>query len=114
MTTFTRPQVVLEVLESGRSGQTMSHTTVLVTKTSTMKHGSALVAAGTEAALLNVALVTGIIDDLAINNVATGGTLQVSVAQKFCLFKTSEISYSNAGAFVPANATILKVLNQFQ
>jgi hypothetical protein len=114
MPTFQRKQVVLDVLDSGRTGQGMSHTTVQVTKTATMTQGSALVAAGTEAALADVATVTGVIDDLTIDNAAVGDVLIVSVAQSFCLFKTANIHFSDAGAFVPANATLLKVLNKFQ
>ena len=112
MATFERKQVVINSLISDRADD-MTHRTVSVTKTATMSQGSALVAAGTEAALLDVANVTGILDDLRIDNAATGDVVLVRVAHSFCKFKTANIHYSNAGAFVPASATKLAVLNQF-
>lgn len=112
MATFQRKQVVLNTLTSDRADD-MTHRTVSVVKTATMAQGSALVAAGTEAAIANVALVTGVIDDLLIDGAAVGETVLVRVAHSFCKFKTSNIKFSDAGAFVPASATLLKVLNQF-
>lgn len=112
MATFERKQVVINTLNSDRADD-MTHRTVSVTKTATMAQGSALVAAGTEAAIANVALVTGILDDLRIDNADVGDVVLVRVAHSFCKFKTANIKFSDAGAFVPAAATALAALNQF-
>ena len=89
------------------SNKGFSHETVQVTKTATMANGSALVAANTEAAIANVALVAKVIDDPAIDAVATGDTALVSVAVRGNIFNVAAINYSDAGAFVPASATLL-------
>lgn len=114
MATLSRVQVVIDYLTGARTGNGMTHRSANVTKTATMTNGSALVAADTEAALADVALVTGVIDDIRIDNLAVGEQLTVRVAESFCLFDTDKIHFSDAGAFVPAAATLLKVLNKFQ
>lgn len=114
MATFERPQVVIQRLVSDVTGNSMTNKSVEVLKTATMSQGSALLADGTEATLAQVALVTGVIDDLSIDNVVDGDSVYLSVAESFCLFKTDNIHFSDAGAFVPASASLLNVLNKFQ
>jgi hypothetical protein len=107
MSTQTPVQVTFGGISTEYSNKGFTHETLTVTKTATMFNGSALVAAGTEAAIANVALVTQVIDDPAIDIVATGDTALVAVAVRGCIFNTAAINYSDAGAFVPASATLL-------
>ncbi len=107
MTTQALVQVTHGSVGAEYSNRGFSHETVTVTKTATMANGSALVAANTEAAIANVALVAKVIDDPSIDLVATGSTALVSVAVRGNIFNTAAISYSDAGAFVPASATLL-------
>ena len=107
MSTQSTVQVTFGGISTEYSNKGFTHETLSVTKTATMANGSALVAAGTEAALADVALVTQVIDDPAIDAVADGDTALVSVAVRGCIFNTDAINYSDAGAFVPANATLL-------
>lgn len=112
MATLVRNQVVLDKLSADRTGDDMTHRTESVTKTATMTNGSCLIG-DTEAAILNVATVDGVIDDIRIDDAAVGDVVLVRVAHSFCKFRTSLLHFSDAGAFVPANATVLNVLNQF-
>lgn len=109
MSTQQRYDVTLAGLQTEFGGRTYTHDSVVVTKTATMKHGSMLVAANTEAAIADVALVTGVIDDPMVDfeGVAVGDTVYVSVAKRGCVFATSALKYSDAGAAVPASLTLL-------
>ena len=107
MSTQSTVQVTFGGISTEYSNKGFTHETLSVTKTATMTNGSALVAAGTEAAIASVALVTQVIDDPAVELLATGETGLVSVAVRGCIFNTAAINYSDAGAFVPAGATLL-------
>ncbi len=107
MSTQQRYDVTLGGLQTEFGGTAFTHESVVVTKTATMSHGSMLVAANTEAAIANVALVTGVIDDPSIDLIATGSTALVSVARRGCIFSTAGLKYSDAGAAVPASLTLL-------
>lgn len=88
---------------------TATHETQSVTVTATMSNGSALVAAGTEAAIAGVADVTMVIDEPNWDDkeFVVGEVIDVNVAVRGCVFAPSVIHFSDAGAFVPANATAL-------
>lgn len=79
MTTLTRPQLVLQSLQS--DGTFMTHTTLEVEKTATMTYGTLLEADGTESTdtTLTAGTVTYVIDDHCIDEVDTGTTTSVSV-----------------------------------
>lgn len=74
MAELKRPQVVANWLEGAGVTSDMVFTTLQVTKTATMTHGTLLVAAGTEAADADITAgdVAYVIDDLLIDDVATG------------------------------------------
>lgn len=63
MPTSNRKQAILAGLQTEFRGNDWTHKTVEVTVTSTMRNGSLLIAANTEAAAADAANVTGIIDD---------------------------------------------------
>ncbi len=104
MATFKIEQVVLDKLF-----KTATHETRSVTVTATMSNGSALVAANTEAAIAAVADVTQVIDEPNWDDQghAVGAVVDVNVAVRGCVFDTSVIHFSDAGALVPASATAL-------
>jgi hypothetical protein len=104
-----RYDVTFAGLQTEFGGKVYTHEDVVVTKTSTMTHGSMLVAAGTEAAIADVAVVTGVIDDPMVDfeDVAVGDDVLVSVARRGNVFNTDALTYSDAGAAVPANLTLL-------
>ena len=115
MSTQSPVQVTFGGLSTEYSNKGFTHETLSVTKTATMFNGSALVAAGTEAAIASVALVTQIIDDPSVELLETGETGLVAVAVRGNIFNTAAINYSDAGAFVPASATLmLAELNIFK
>ena len=107
MSTQSPVQVTFGGISTEYSNKGFTHETLSVTKTATMANGSALVAAGTEAAIASVALVTQVIDDPAVELLEDGATGLVSVAVRGNIFNTAAINYSDAGAFVPAGATLL-------
>lgn len=100
-----RYDVTFASLTTEFGGKAYSHETVSVTKTDTMTHGSMLIAANTEAAISAVADVTKVIDDPSIDLVATGDTALVSVAVRGNVFNTASLTFSDAGAAVPAALT---------
>ncbi|MCP4986962.1 MAG: hypothetical protein GY928_13205 [Colwellia sp.] len=104
MATFTIQQLVKDRLF--RAG---THDTETVTVTATMGHGSALVAANTEAAIADVATVAGIIDCPTWDDegYVTGDVITVNVAKRGCFIDASVVSYSDAGAFTGVGATLL-------
>lgn len=79
MAELKRPQVVANFLEGAGVGSDMVFTTLQVTKTATMTHGTLLVAAGTEAVDADITAgdVVYVIDDLLIDDVATGDVATV-------------------------------------
>ncbi len=103
MATFTIEQLVKDTLFTSNT-----HQTETVVVTATMAHGSALVAANTEAAVADVALVTSIIDmpTYADEGFTVGDTITVNVAKRGCVVDESVVNYSDAGAFVGANAVL--------
>ncbi len=88
---------------------TATHETKSVTVTETMSNGSALVAAGTEAALADVATVTMVIDepDWDDKEFVVGEVIDVNAAVRGCVFDPTVIHFSDAGEFVPTAATAL-------
>lgn len=115
MSVQTPLQVTFGSISTEYSNKGFSHETVEVTKTATMKNGSALVAANTEAAIASVATVAKVIDDPAIDNVAEGESVLVSAAVRGCIFNTAAVKFSDAGALVPAAATLLNAqLNTYK
>lgn len=115
MSTQSLVQVTFGGISTEYSNKGFTHESITVAKTATMANGSALVAAGTEAAIADVADVTGVIDDPAIELADEGDSVLVAVATRGCIFNTDAISFSDAGALVPSAATILNTaLNIFK
>ena len=104
-------QVVLDTMYTGHTADTVS-----VTWTATMRQGSMLVAANTEAAIADVATVTKVINDPVemAKDHTVGDTVLLNVAVRGNVFKTSELKFSDAGAAVPASLALLDVTNIFK
>lgn len=108
-------QIVLNKVVSEAPGFT--HDTVDVTWTATMKNGSMLVAAGTEAAVLDAANVVGVIDDHTVRDLASnlevGDTLSVSVAKRGCTFNDDKVVFSNGAINAAARTALEGQMNTF-
>lgn len=93
--TSTFKQVVLNSLVDSFGGKDMTHKSVVVTKTATMKNGSLLVGA-VEAAAADAATVDGIIDFPALDIAAEGDVVAVSVAHSYVKVAGSALTFSDA------------------
>ncbi|AUR86330.1 hypothetical protein NVP1084O_123 [Vibrio phage 1.084.O._10N.261.49.F5] len=99
----------------------MTHDSVTVTVTDTMKQGSILNAAGTEVAKADAATSVGVIDDLEFlrklrggdGQVVTGDSVTVAVAKRGVMFNEAAVAYSD-GALDAAGKTALSAgMNKF-
>ena len=108
-------QIVLNKVASALPGFT--HDTVTVTWTATMKNGSLLVAAGTEAAIADAANVVGVIDDLTARNLSgsltVGDTLDVAVAKRGCVFNQDKTVFTDGAITAAAIAALEVKMNTF-
>lgn len=105
-------QVQLDAVENlyGNNGRT--HETQVVTVTDTMKNGSLLVAAGTEAAIADAATVTKIIDYTAFNGAehAVGAVVAVPVIVRESTVDATYLKFSD-GAYTNETLTALVAAN---
>lgn len=92
MATSQRNKAVLACQDPARA-----YESVLVTVTDTMKNGSLLVAAGTEAAIADAADVVGVIDDLKFDEgfYTTGDVILVPVAKRDSILNGSVLTFSD-------------------
>lgn len=107
MATQKMKQPIVASVQTEFGGKGRTHISLEVTKTATMENGSLLVAAGTEAAIADVALATMVIDAPLVDFLEVGEVALVSVAVREGTVKVSDVKFSDAGALVPANATAL-------
>lgn len=95
MATLSRNQVVLRALQGEGTGDAMINTTLQVTKTATMTHGTLLKADFTEAADADITAgdVVYVIDDFLIDAVATGdeATVRAVVELDWVIFRAEEL-----------------------
>lgn len=95
MATLSRNQVVLRALQGEGTGDAMINTTLQVTKTATMTHGTLLKADFTEAADADITAgdVVYVIDDFLIDAVATGdeATIRAVVELDWVIFRAEEL-----------------------
>lgn len=95
MATLSRNQVVLRALQGEGTGDAMINTTLQVTKTATMTHGTLLKADFTEAADADITAgdVVYVIDDYLIDAVATGdeATIRAVVELDWVIFRAEEL-----------------------
>lgn len=108
MTTSNRYQVVLNKVVTDVSGSGYTHKTLNITKTATMKNGSLLIAAGTEAAIAGAANVVFVIDSPEVDSLAVGATLAVSVAHRNVVLNTGVLKFSDGTVANTALLTSLK------
>jgi hypothetical protein len=99
MATLSRNQVVLRALQGEGTGDAMINTTLQVTKTATMTHGTLLKADFTEAADADITAgdVVYVIDDFLIDAVATGdeATVRAVVELDWVIFRAEELKVGN-------------------
>ena len=107
MPVYSQKKPIVASLQTEFGGKGRTHESLEVVKTATMEHGSLLIAAGTEAALADVATVTMIIDDPQMDFVAVGDTVLTSVAVRECTVDESECKFSDAGVLDGTAATAL-------
>ena len=88
-------QIVANKLEDAYGSNAFTHRSAIVTKTATMRNGSLLVAANTEAAAAAAANVTGIIDDPRVDFLATGETLLVSIVEANAMVRQANCTFSD-------------------
>jgi len=95
MATLSRNQVVLRALQGEGTGDAMINTTLQVTKTATMTHGTLLKADFTEAADADITAgdVVYVIDDFLIDAVSTGdeATIRAVVELDWVIFRAEEL-----------------------
>jgi hypothetical protein len=106
MTTSLREQAILGGVQTESGVNNYTHESIEVTVTDTMANGSLLVAAGTEAAIADAALVTGILDAPEIENYATGDTFLTRVARRNVIANKDVINFSD-GDYSTETLTIL-------
>lgn len=101
-------QVTLNKLVGAFSGNDMTHETVAVTVTATMKNGSLLLANGTEAAKAAAATVVGYIDSTAFNgkDYQVGDIAVVDVAKRNVKADSTYLTFSD-GAYAAETLTLL-------
>lgn len=88
-------------------GKGMSHDTVVVTKTATMGQGSILKDDGTEAAKLDAATATHIIDFNAIETAEVGDVVAVSAVKALAQVYKANLKFSD-GAYTSEALTALE------
>lgn len=117
MAVSSRPQVVFNEVSTQLNTSDWTHDTVTVTWTATMSDGSLLVAANTEAALIDAANVVKVIDDPQAfeKGYQVGDTVAVNVAVQGNVFNTAALSYSDTDTVVASALTGLAAkLNTFK
>lgn len=105
MATLTRPQVVLRALQGEGTGDAMINTSLTLTKTATMTHGTLLLADGTEAADLDITNgdVVYVIDDLLVDELAVGEQDLVRVVEQldWVIFRPEELRVGSTPLTAP-------------
>lgn len=99
----------------------MTHDSVTVTVTDTMKQGSLLKADGTEAATADAALVVGVVDDLEFlrklrggdGQVATGSDVTIAVAKRGVMFNEAALAYTDGAIDAAGKAALSVFINKF-
>ena len=117
MTTFTRPQVVVNSLQGQGSTSDMTHTEVAITVTANMQQGSLLTAAGADVAdAAAAATAVFAIDDLTFHEagLVVGATTIVRVASANCKIATDVLTYADgATPIATALTAMIAKNNQF-
>lgn len=116
MATSYRKQAVLAGLQTELGGNAYTHKSAEVTVTATMGNGSFVKADNTEAAIADVALVTGFIDDERFDDgfYAVGDVVMTRVAVRNVIANSDVVHYSDdvfggeALAILDANGVIFQ------
>lgn len=99
----------------------MTHDSVEVTMTATLKQGSLLKADGTEAATADAADVVGVVDDLELLRkqrsgdgvVPVGSKVTIAVAKRGCEFNEAALAYKDGAINAAGKAALAVFINKF-
>ena len=102
---------------SGFDGFGISHDSVEVVVTATMKQGSLLKADGTEAATADAAAVVGVLDDLMFrrhrDELAVDDTILVAVAKRGLVLNEAVLTYTDGAIDAAGKAALAAGMNKF-
>lgn len=96
MTTSARKQAILDNVSTKVGGNAYTHETAEITVTATMANGSFLLANNTEAAVLDVATVAGILDAPELELYTTGDVFVTRVAKRNVIANYDVVQFSDA------------------
>lgn len=101
----------------GFEGFGISHDSVEVTVTATMKQGSLVTAAGVEVATAGFATVAGVIDDLMFrrhrDELAVDDVITVAVAKRGLILNDSVLVYTDGAIDANGKAALAAYMNKF-